>query len=55
MTQGAGSLGRTVGPPVMAALYVIAVPWPFLIGAVLIVPVIAVLIVGDHRSTSTVG
>lgn len=54
VTQGAGSLGRTVGPPVMAALYVIAVPWPFLVGAALVVPVIAVLIVGGARSASPV-
>ena len=43
VTQGAGSLGRTVGPPVMAALYVLAIPWPFLAGAVLVVPVLAIL------------
>ncbi len=44
VTQGAGSLGRTVGPPVMAALYVIAVPWPFLVGAALVVPVLVILL-----------
>jgi len=44
VTQGAGSLGRTVGPPVMAALYVIAIPGPFLVGAVLVLPVLAILV-----------
>jgi MFS family permease len=43
LTQGAGSLGRTVGPPVMAALYV-ATRWgPFVAGALLLVPVLAIL------------
>jgi len=39
VTQGASSLGRTVGPPLMAVLYTVAVASPFLIGAVLLVPV----------------
>jgi MFS family permease len=39
VTQGASSLGRTVGPPLMAVLYTVAVSSPFLIGAVLLVPV----------------
>lgn len=43
VAQGAGSLGRTVGPPAMAALYVVAVPWPFVVGAVLVLPVLAIL------------
>ena len=43
VTQGAGSLGRTVGPPIMAALYVVAIPGPFLVGALLVVPVLAIL------------
>lgn len=44
VTQGAGSLGRTVGPPVAAALYA-AVYWsPFVGGAVVVIPVIALLI-----------
>ncbi len=43
VTQGAGSLGRTVGPPAMAALYVLAVPAPFVVGALLVVPVLAIL------------
>ncbi|MDZ7700981.1 MAG: MFS transporter [Halobacteriales archaeon] len=43
VTQGAGSLGRTLGPPVMAALYVLARPSPFVVGAVLLVPVLAIL------------
>jgi predicted MFS family arabinose efflux permease len=41
VTQGAGSLGRTVGPPAMAALYAAAAYWsPFVAGAVLVVPVL---------------
>jgi len=42
VTQGAGSLGRTVGPP-LAAAYV-AVYWsPFVAGAILLVPVALLL------------
>ncbi|WP_435073880.1 MFS transporter [Halorubrum sp. HHNYT27] len=41
VTQGASSLGRTVGPPLMAILYTVAVASPFLIGALLLVPVAA--------------
>ena len=41
VTQGASSLGRTVGPPLMAALYTVAVASPFLVGALLLVPVAA--------------
>ncbi|WP_101295152.1 MFS transporter [Halegenticoccus soli] len=43
VTQGAGSLGRTVGPPAMAALYVAAYWSPFVSGAVLVVPIVAIL------------
>jgi MFS family permease len=43
VTQGAGSLGRTVGPPSMAALYVFAYWSPFVAGALLALPVVAVL------------
>ncbi|GGN22612.1 MFS transporter [Halarchaeum nitratireducens] len=44
ITQSAGSLGRTVGPPAMTALYVVS-PWPpFVLGAVLAVGVVAVLV-----------
>ncbi|MDZ5811524.1 MFS transporter [Halorubrum sp. AD140] len=39
VTQGASSLGRTVGPPLMAVLYTVAVASPFLVGALLLVPV----------------
>jgi MFS family permease len=43
VTQGAGSLGRTLGPPLAAAAYV-AVFWsPFIAGAVLLVPVAVLL------------
>ena len=44
VTQGAGSLGRTVGPPVAAALYA-AVYWsPFVAGALVVLPVVALLV-----------
>jgi len=43
VTQGAGSLGRTVGPPLAAAAYVVAYWSPFAVGAVLLVPVAALL------------
>ncbi|MCO8267820.1 MFS transporter [Haloferax sp. AB510] len=43
VTQGAGSLGRTLGPPSMAALYVLAYWSPFVVGAALIVPVVYIL------------
>jgi MFS family permease len=43
VTQGAGSLGRTVGPPAMAALYVVGFPWPFVVGAALLVPIALLL------------
>ncbi|MFB6171649.1 MAG: MFS transporter [Haloarculaceae archaeon] len=44
VTQGAGSLGRTVGPPVMAALYAVVTYWgPFVAGGLLLVPVFVVL------------
>ncbi len=39
VTQGAASLGRTVGPPLMAVLYTVAIASPFLVGAALLVPV----------------
>jgi MFS family permease len=48
VTGGAGSLGRTVGPPVMAALYVVAFWSPFVAGALLLLPV-AVVVVGLAR------
>ncbi|WP_435348377.1 MFS transporter [Haloarchaeobius sp. HRN-SO-5] len=44
VTQGAGSLGRTVGPPAMAGLYAFAAHWtPFVVGGALVVPVVAIL------------
>jgi len=43
VTQGAGSLGRTVGPPLMTALYVAAVAAPFLLGAALTAVVVGIL------------
>jgi MFS family permease len=49
VTQGAGSLGRTVGPPLMAAMYVAAFWSPFVAGALLLVP-IAVVILGVARA-----
>ncbi|WP_435359803.1 MFS transporter [Haloarchaeobius sp. DFWS5] len=44
VTQGAGSLGRTVGPPAMAGLYAFAFHWvPFVVGGLLLVPVLGLL------------
>jgi MFS family permease len=54
VTQGAGSLGRTVGPPVMAALYVVGFPLPFLVGALVLAPVAAVLARSEPEGTATV-
>ena len=40
LTQGAGSLARTIGPIVMGGLYTVVGFWsPFVVGAVLLVPV----------------
>ncbi|WP_248895929.1 MFS transporter [Haloplanus halobius] len=44
VTQGAGSLGRTVGPPAAAALYALVYWSPFVAGAVVVLPVIVVLL-----------
>ncbi|MFD1646725.1 MFS transporter [Haloarchaeobius litoreus] len=45
VTQGAGSLGRTVGPPAMAGLYAFAAHWtPFVVGGLLVVPVVGILL-----------
>ena len=45
VTQGAGSLGRTVGPPVMAAMYAFLVYWsPFVAGVALLVVVLVSLL-----------
>ena len=50
VTQGAGSLGRTVGPPVMAGLYAFAAHWtPFVAGGLLVVPVVAILVQARRR------
>ncbi len=44
VTQGAGSLARTVGPPVMGGLYAAVGYWsPFVVGSALLVPVIALV------------
>jgi MFS family permease len=44
VTQGAGSLGRTVGPPAMAALYAAVAFWsPFVAGALLVAPILVIL------------
>jgi MFS family permease len=52
VTQGAGSLGRTIGPPVMAALYALTVYWsPFVVGGIILVPVVALLL--GRRSTES--
>ncbi|MFB6188643.1 MAG: MFS transporter [Halapricum sp.] len=45
VTQGAGSLGRTVGPPAMTTLYVLLARWsPFVAGAALTVGVVGLLV-----------
>jgi len=51
VTQGAGSLGRTVGPPIMTGLYVVSVAAPFLLGALLTVGVVALLVAVARRSS----
>ncbi|WP_262179205.1 MFS transporter [Haloarcula laminariae] len=44
VTQGAGSLARTVGPPVMGGLYAGVGYWaPFVVGALLLLPVVALV------------
>jgi len=44
VTQGAGSLARTVGPPVMGGLYAAVGYWaPFVVGSLLLVPVLALV------------
>jgi len=53
VTQGAGSLGRTVGPPLMTALYVAATAVPFLLGATLGIAVVAVLVSIARRLAAT--
>ncbi|MFC7018455.1 MULTISPECIES: MFS transporter [Haloarcula] len=58
ITQGAGSLARTVGPPVMGGLYFAIGFWsPFVVGSLLLLPVgVLVLRIGrtddppDHRA-----
>ena len=49
VTQGAGSLGRTVGPPLMGVLYVATYWSPFVVGALVVLPVLGLLI-GRARS-----
>jgi MFS family permease len=50
VTQGAGSLGRTVGPPVMAGLYEFGARWsPFVAGALLLVPALVVVARRERR------
>ena len=55
VTQGAGSLGRTVGPPLMTTLYVVLAQWsPFVAGALLTVGVVGLLVgVARRRVTAT--
>ncbi|MXR21400.1 MFS transporter [Halobacterium bonnevillei] len=43
VTQGAGSLGRTVGPPLAASAYVVVYWSPFVGGALLLVPAAVLL------------
>ncbi|WP_416838332.1 MFS transporter [Haloferax sp. DFSO52] len=49
VTQGAGSLGRTIGPPTMAALYVLTYWSPFVVGAILIAPIVLTLVTIARR------
>ncbi|NUE01537.1 MFS transporter [Halorubraceae archaeon YAN] len=50
VTQGAGSLGRTIGPPLMAFLYAFVAGWtPFVFGAVLLIPTLIAVIAGTSR------
>ena len=44
VTQGAGSLGRTVGPPLAAAAYVFVYWSPFVAGALLLLPVVFTMV-----------
>lgn len=56
VTQGAGSLGRTVGPPVAAAMYALVYWSPFVAGAAVVVPVIALLVgIAGRRDGGTSG
>ncbi|NHN43410.1 MFS transporter [Halorubellus sp. JP-L1] len=56
VTQGAGSLGRTVGPPVMAGLYEFGARWsPFVAGAILLVPALVVVARRERRERATAG
>lgn len=43
VTQGAGSLGRTIGPPLAAAAYTLLYWSPFVAGALLLIPVALLL------------
>ncbi len=52
VTQGAGSLGRTVGPPVMTGVYVLAVWAPFVLCGVLVAGVTAALVVVTRERTA---
>jgi MFS family permease len=54
VTQGAGSLGRTIGPPAMAALYVVGFPLPFVVGAVILVPIIYILAGAARKAAPSV-
>ncbi|MFC7204922.1 MFS transporter [Haloferax namakaokahaiae] len=54
VTQGSGSLGRTIGPPSMAVFYVLAYWSPFVAGAILLVPVVAILVTLVRRPRPTI-
>ena len=51
VTQGAGSLGRTIGPPIAAALYSVVYWSPFVGGAITVLPVIGLLLAVVRRDT----
>jgi MFS family permease len=52
VTRGAGSLGRTVEPPLAAAAYVVVYWSPFVAGTLLLVPVALLLPHGERRVLS---
>ncbi|ESP87499.1 MFS transporter [Candidatus Halobonum tyrrellensis] len=53
VTQGAGSLGRTVGPPLAGVAYVLAYWSPFVAGAVVLLPVLAWLAAERRRGAGS--
>mgnify|MGYP001209606201 CR=1 FL=1 len=52
--QSAGSLGRTMGPPLMAVLYTIAIWSPFVLGAIAFIPMVILLARLPYKQTGKV-